>query len=213
VLVSQRKIPGAVYDNETKNKILDTATELFAQKGLGAVSMRDISNAVGIKTSGIYYHYDSKDALMEDILSRLEGGYRHYFAWLTRMNEKAETLEELMDNMFNKEFIEMRNPIGCLGMSLAMKEQHNNESARRLVFELFYGYSIRVMGEHFDRMVEKGVIPPSDTKTVATLFMVSVLAGNDIRVHEYAGTKPPIDCAGMYRDLRKLITETLRRGI
>lgn len=208
----KRDIPGSGYDNDTKNRILDIATELFALKGFSAVSMRDIAQAVGIKPASIYYYYESKDALMNDILSRFESGYRHYFDWLTGLNKKAESLEELMDNMFNKEFMEMLNPTGCFGMSLLLKEQHNNESARKHVFELFYDQSIRLIQEDYDRLIEKGLIPPSDTKTIATLFMFCVLVGNDIHIHEYSDANPPIDSTEMYGGLKKFISSVLMQG-
>ncbi|MCL1859282.1 MAG: TetR/AcrR family transcriptional regulator [Oscillospiraceae bacterium] len=207
--MADREIPGSGYDNETKNKILDVATELFALKGFGSVSMRDIAKEVGIKMSSIYYYYEGKEALLEDVLARFEKGYRHYFDWLTAMNKKADSLETLMDNMFNKEFIEMRDPMGCLGMSLAIKEQHNNKSARRCVFKLFYEFSVKRMQADFDRLIKKGIIPPSDTKTIARLFMFCVIASNDIRLHEYAGTESPMDTAEIYKGLKNMITNSL----
>lgn len=59
---------------ETKNRILDTAITLFAERGFEACTMRDIAAAVGIKAPAIYNHYSSKDdvlaAAMEHILGR-----------------------------------------------------------------------------------------------------------------------------------------------
>ena len=210
--MTDRKIPDPGYDSKTKNNILEEATKLFAIKGFGAVSIRDIAKAAGIKESTIYYHYDNKDALLADIMARFERGYRHYFDWLKDANRKAESLDELMGNMFNKEFLEMLDPAGCFGMSLALKEQHSNESARQSVFELFYRHSVESMKTDFDRLVEKGVIPPSDTKTIATLFMSCVMTMNDMRIHEYMGTKPPVNCLEVYGDLKKFITNALMRG-
>ena len=205
----ERELPGAVYGSETQNKILDAATELFALKGFSAVSMRDISRAVGIKTASIYYYYEGKESILADVLSRFEKGYRHYFDWLTDINKNADSLESVMENMFNREFLEMRDPMGCLGMAVAVKEQHNNESARKCVFELFYDFSVTRMREDFDRLAEKGVIAPSDTKTLATLFMFGVIAYNDLRVHEYAGVKQPLDSAEIYGGMKKLIMLSL----
>lgn len=210
--MSERVIPGSGYDSGTRNRILDASAELFALRGFGAVSMRDIAKAVGIKMSSIYHYYEGKEALMEDVISHFERGYRDYFEWLTSMNEKAESLEELMDNMFNKEFLEMHNPIGCMGFSLALREQHNSESVQQRVFELFYKHSISCLQAGFDRLIEKGVIPPSDTGIIATLFIFCVMAGNDIHLHEYTGAKPPIDCNKMYSDLKKFITGALIQG-
>ena len=207
-----RKIPGSAYDSETRNKILDETTKFIALKGFGAVSMREIAKATGIKTSSIYHHYDSKDALMADILARFESGYRHYIEWLAAENRKADSLEKVMDNMFNKEFTNMLNPMACLGMSIAVKEQHNNELARSLVFDLFFQYSIQSFQAAFDSLAEKGVIPPGNTRIIATLLMFFVLVSNDIRVHEYIGAEVPVDCAAMYGDLRKTLTAALQAG-
>ena len=204
--MQDRIISNAIYDNETKNKILDSATELFALKGFTAVTIRDIATAVGIKTGSIYYYYDSKEAIIGDVLSRFEQGYRDYFRWLAENNKEADSLEALMNNFFNKEFLEMHNPMANLGMAIAIKEQHNNEAARKCVFELLYDFSIRSIQADIDRLIEKEVLPPSDSKTIATILMFMVMACNDFRVHEYAGMKTPLDTVIINNDFKKMIT-------
>ena len=209
--MQDRIISNAIYDNETKNNILDSATELFALKGFAAVTMRDIAEAVGIKAGSIYYFFDSKEALIEAVLSRFEKGYRDYFNWLTENNKKADSLEALMDNLFNKEFLESRNPMANLGMALAIKEQHNNEYARRCVFDLIYEFSIECIKADIDRLVEKRIIVPSNTKILATTLMFFVISCNDFRVHEYFGTKTPMNDVMVYNDLRNMLTSILSK--
>ncbi|RJL32122.1 TetR family transcriptional regulator [Bailinhaonella thermotolerans] len=51
----------------TAERILDTARALFASRGYGATSMREIAGRVGITKPALYYHFDSK----EEILRRL----------------------------------------------------------------------------------------------------------------------------------------------
>ena len=210
--MSARKIPPLDYDSETKNKILEAATLLFAKRGFNAVPMRDVAETVKINIASIYYYYESKDALLDDILSFFAKGYRHYFEWLAEVNENATSLEQVIDNMFNDEFIEMRNPMACLGMSLAIKEQHRIESARKYVFDLFYEHSIECLKADFDRLIEKGVIPPSDTRMIAILFMFCVMVTNEIRVHEYMGVQSPLNCSEVYAGLKQHITFALLRG-
>ena len=207
-----REIPRLNHDNETRNKIIETAINLFAAKGFSAVSMRDIAKDAGITIAAIYHYHDGKADLLDEIFRFFTRAYLHYFEWLSKMNERATTLEEVMDNMFNPEFVDMLDPLGFLVISIAMKEQHNIASARRCVFKLFYGHSIQSMKADFDRLIDLGVIPPTDTKTLATLFMFSVMASNDIRVHEYLGTEPPLGCKEIYAGLKEHITSTLRHG-
>ena len=48
---------------ETQERLLDSAAELFAKQGYAGVSMRDIAGEVGITQAAIYHHFSNKDAL------------------------------------------------------------------------------------------------------------------------------------------------------
>lgn len=60
---------------ERKNEILDAVDELFSQKGFDGTSTNDILEKVGIARGTLYYHFKSKedilDALIERYLQRL----------------------------------------------------------------------------------------------------------------------------------------------
>src|SRR5688572_7080453 len=65
--------------NSTKSQkrwasILETATDLFREKGFYASSMQDISDAVGIKKGSLYYYVRSKEELLFEILKDLHKG-------------------------------------------------------------------------------------------------------------------------------------------
>jgi TetR/AcrR family transcriptional regulator, cholesterol catabolism regulator len=47
--------------------ILRAAAELLAARGYGGTSMRDIAAAVGMLPGSLYYHFPSKDVLIEEI--------------------------------------------------------------------------------------------------------------------------------------------------
>ena len=47
----------------TKEKILDTALELFSRQGYDGASVRAIARAVGIRESSLYNHFPSKRAV------------------------------------------------------------------------------------------------------------------------------------------------------
>lgn len=63
----------AIAHHEHENgrgRITDAAAELFLRNGYAQTSLRDIAAAVGIKAGSIYYHFDSKESLLADILAR-----------------------------------------------------------------------------------------------------------------------------------------------
>lgn len=57
---------------QTKDKIFDTALDLFSKKGYDSVSVRTIASEVGIKESSIYNHYSNKKDILMSILNYFE---------------------------------------------------------------------------------------------------------------------------------------------
>ena len=52
----------------TKDLIIDTSEQLFAQFGYLGVSMMDIANSLGITKAALYYHFDSKEKIYLEVL-------------------------------------------------------------------------------------------------------------------------------------------------
>jgi AcrR family transcriptional regulator len=50
--------------DETRDRILAAAIELFRSRGFAAATMREIAAAAGVATGAAYYYFDSKDAIV-----------------------------------------------------------------------------------------------------------------------------------------------------
>lgn len=55
---------------ERRNEILDAADELFGQKGFDGTSTNDILGKVGIARGTLYYHFKSKEDIMNALIER-----------------------------------------------------------------------------------------------------------------------------------------------
>ena len=55
---------------ERRNEILDAADELFGQKGFDGTSTNDILEKVGIARGTLYYHFKSKEDIMDALIDR-----------------------------------------------------------------------------------------------------------------------------------------------
>ena len=60
---------------DTKQRILDKALELFAAYGYDSVSVGDIAKAVGIKAPSLYNHFSSKQAIFDAIVESTAAQY------------------------------------------------------------------------------------------------------------------------------------------
>ena len=56
---------------DTKERILETALELFAQSGYLGTSMSDIAGALSITKGALYKHYASKQEILDSIVEKM----------------------------------------------------------------------------------------------------------------------------------------------
>lgn len=58
---------------ERKNEILDVAERLFGTKGFDGTSTGDILNEIGIARGTLYYHFKSKEDILDAMIGRMTG--------------------------------------------------------------------------------------------------------------------------------------------
>lgn len=58
---------------ERRNEILDVAERLFGTKGFDRTSTNDILNEVGIARGTLYYHFKSKEDILDAMIGRMTG--------------------------------------------------------------------------------------------------------------------------------------------
>jgi AcrR family transcriptional regulator len=58
-----------VTQGDTKQRILDIASGLFARQGYGATTIVDIARELGTTTAALYYHFPSKAAILTGLLT------------------------------------------------------------------------------------------------------------------------------------------------
>jgi AcrR family transcriptional regulator len=62
--------PEARPGEDTRERILDCAEVLFAERGLAGTAVRDIAREAGLTPASLYNHFDGKQALYEAVLAR-----------------------------------------------------------------------------------------------------------------------------------------------
>lgn len=54
--------------NDTRDRILEVALELFISQGYDKVSLREIAEQVGVTKAALYYHFASKEELLKTLV-------------------------------------------------------------------------------------------------------------------------------------------------
>lgn len=66
-----REKPAAVEaDTATRERILLEAARLFRHHGYVATTLREVADASGIKAGSIYYHFESKEQILGEVLDK-----------------------------------------------------------------------------------------------------------------------------------------------
>src|SRR5689334_6046794 len=87
--------------HETRARLLDAAEQLFAERGLDAVSVRDITELADANTAAIHYHFGSKHDLIAAILER-------------RAAAVGKRREELLDELDARDAVDLRDVLQVL---------------------------------------------------------------------------------------------------
>ena len=106
---------------ERKNEILDVAERLFGTKGFDNTSTSDILNEVGIARGTLYYHFKSKEDILDAMIDRMTG----------RLVEKAAALLAKKEIPVLKRLTMMMtalNVTGSLGQEI-MEQVHKPQNA------------------------------------------------------------------------------------
>lgn len=162
----------------TKEKILETALELFSQRGYDGVSVRDIAREVGIRESSIYNHFDSKRAIFDGIVDFCVQQSEVYF----RQSElpfnvgddaslyegiSLDCLQELIERTFRFFF---DDPWNARFRRLLLLSQYADLRCRDIYRKLYRDKCIQVQAYIFGALMDAGELRREDPLTVAAEF-------------------------------------------
>ena len=71
---------------DTREDILEAATKLFLQRSYDAVSIKDITEAVGVTKGALYHHFSSKEELFGEVIGREFHAYQIDFGRLPKQS-------------------------------------------------------------------------------------------------------------------------------
>jgi AcrR family transcriptional regulator len=163
-----------------RDRILDAAADLFARKGFYAVSIREITRAVGIKESSLYNHFQSKEQLLETILDLFQSQEEEFFQSLSSSIE----IEKIIRNGKTKKFLsdELRrfvkfwdSPERQRLWFIVSMEQHRNPRAARLMLQGFQKTkeSLKTM---IQTLIECKMITPRNSDLLAAEYTYAMRA-------------------------------------
>jgi len=154
---------------DTRERLLATAEELFATRGIDAVSVRDITEAADANTASINYHFGSKRGLIDAIVER-----------------RAEALgcrrAELLDELEGAAPVDLRAVIRAMVLPTA-ELVHDDPTGR------FYVSFLAALGDHPELMPALDAFEPSTERYLRALARATPELPAKVRVLRFAVAK------------------------
>lgn len=126
-------------DATTRDRIAAEADRLFYERGYEHTSFADIADAVGISRGNFYYHFKSKDEILDEVIDvRMAGTQRMLEMWATESDDPAGRIRSFIRIVVTNQAKIMRYgcPVGTLCTELAKLGHPAQPQANRL-FTLF----------------------------------------------------------------------------
>lgn len=144
---------------QTKDKIFDTALDLFSKKGYDSVSVRTIASELGIKESSIYNHYSSK----KDILMSILNYFEEYFKGnplddeniRKLLEENPEEFYHQGSEMFKQQIFEEKI---LKIMKLIFVQMYQIDEVKEFFLREILGGSTDFWSDVFEILIQKNVI-------------------------------------------------------
>ncbi len=119
--------------NRTKRKIFETSMDLFAKKGYDATSIEEITSIVGIAKGTLYYHFSSKEEILDFLIVE---GLKLLEHSLETNSAQVDTIEEKIYAIISVELkvvYKYENLISLVMNEICGKEKRN-EKCRESVY-------------------------------------------------------------------------------
>ncbi|WP_334071299.1 MULTISPECIES: TetR/AcrR family transcriptional regulator [Paenibacillus] len=150
--------------NETKDKLMNQAIELMAEKGYKGVSTKEIAAAAGLSEMTLFRNFGSKMKLLESAIDRY-----HYSVEMTKIFEENilwDLKADLM--MIGRVYHEMMDRNRKLFLIVLRDEELRDirENAQKHPLALF-----ELLKNYFQDMQNKGEIMQTDAEDQAIHFM------------------------------------------
>ena len=140
---------------QTKDKIFDTALDLFSKKGYDSVSVRTIASEVGIKESSIYNHYSSKKDILMSILNYFEEYPLDDENIRKLLEENPEEFYHQGSEMFKQQIFEEKI---LKIMKLIFVQMYQIDEVKEFFLREILGGSTDFWSDVFEILIQKNVI-------------------------------------------------------
>ena len=162
--------------NDTKERILAAALEMFSQNGYAGTYIRELSASLGLVKSGVYKHYESREAIWNALLDRMIAYYGEHFGSPEHLPPIPDTPEGLVTMTMQMVNFTVNDEKVVMTRKVLTLEQFRDDRARELATKHFLTGLTEMFTRIFTGMMEKGLLRKDDPEMLAFAYTAPISA-------------------------------------
>ena len=160
----------------TRERILETALQMFSQNGYAGTNIRELTAALGMVKSSMYKHFESKEAIWNTLLDQMIAYYDARFGSTENLPPVPDSLEALVQMTLRMVDITIHDEKIVMTRKVLTIEQFHDERARALATKHFLSGLTDMFTRIFAGMMDKGLLRRDDPAMVAFAYTMPISA-------------------------------------
>jgi len=161
---------------DTKERILEAALEMFSQNGYAGTNIRELSASLGLVKSGVYKHFESKEAIWNALLDKMIAYYAERFGSAEHLPPVPDSQEALVSLTMRMVNFTVHDERIIMTRKVLTLEQFRDVRARELATKHFLTGLAEMFTRIFTGMMDKGLLRWDDPKMLAFAYTAPISA-------------------------------------
>lgn len=163
----------------TKKEILEAALELFSVQGFEATSISQIASAVGIRKASLYSHFESKQAILDELVKEVLEQYAAHsiFAkadWGKDSYNLPMTPDDSVQMIKGQIRYILHDPHISKARKMLVIEQFQNPELAKLQTKQNYSDVLEYFTGLIKCLIQKGVLAEDDPEIMAAQLCLPI---------------------------------------
>ena len=161
---------------DTKQRILAAALDMFSQFGYAGTNIRELTASLGLAKSGMYKHFESKEAIWDALLDQMITYYGEHFGSAEHLPPVPNSLEELTVMTMGMVNFTVHDEKIIKTRKLLTIEQFRDDRVRALATKHFLTGLTEMFTHVFAGMMDKGLLRRDDSEMLAFAYTAPISA-------------------------------------
>jgi AcrR family transcriptional regulator len=161
--LSENKMAGlTTKGKKTRQKILDTAEQIFGEKGYFETSVAEITLTAGVAQGTFYNYFPTKKAVFEELIKQLSSSFRYEIKVAMEKEQSFEAKQRAGYQAFFEWLISHRNLYSIIQQSVLVDQA---------LYRWYYDKIATGFINSIEQAIDNGECKPLNSETVAYCLM------------------------------------------